>query len=127
MIPQTKNVSFFGVTPNCAYERPQGYAPTVYLPCTLQSAASWDVGNIWGLCFRGSPELRYRLFGVIYVALYRVLQCRMYGGIALQKGRKFVDCALNAGADFIVTNDHHFNILKSLNFPHVKVFSFFSH
>jgi predicted nucleic acid-binding protein len=34
---------------------------------------------------------------------------------------KFVDCALNAGADYIVTNDHHFNILKTLGFPPVKV------
>jgi len=34
---------------------------------------------------------------------------------------KFVDCALNAGADYIVTNDNHFNILKSLHFPPVKV------
>jgi len=34
---------------------------------------------------------------------------------------KFVDCALNAGANYIVTNDHHFNILKSLHFPHIKV------
>jgi len=34
---------------------------------------------------------------------------------------KFVDCALNAGADYIVTNDRHFNVLKSLGFPPVKV------
>ena len=34
---------------------------------------------------------------------------------------KFVDCALNAGADYIVTNDQHFNILKSINFPSIKV------
>jgi len=34
---------------------------------------------------------------------------------------KFVDCALNAGADFIVTNDRHFNVLKSLSFPPIKV------
>ena len=34
---------------------------------------------------------------------------------------KFVDCALNAGADYIVTNDKHFNILKETNFPYVKV------
>jgi len=34
---------------------------------------------------------------------------------------KFVDCALNAGADFIVTNDRHFNVLKSLPFPPIKV------
>ena len=34
---------------------------------------------------------------------------------------KFVDCALNAGADFIVSNDRHFNVLKSLPFPPIKV------
>ena len=34
---------------------------------------------------------------------------------------KFVDCALNAGADYIVTNDRHFNVLKSLDFPPIKV------
>jgi len=34
---------------------------------------------------------------------------------------KFVDCALNAGADYIVTNDKHFNILNKIDFPHIKV------
>ncbi|MDR1745909.1 MAG: putative toxin-antitoxin system toxin component, PIN family [Tannerella sp.] len=34
---------------------------------------------------------------------------------------KFTDCALNAGADYIVTNDRHFNILKSIDFPLIKV------
>jgi len=34
---------------------------------------------------------------------------------------KFVDCALNSGADYIVTNDRHFNVLKTLDFPPVKV------
>ena len=34
---------------------------------------------------------------------------------------KFVDCALNAGADYIVTSDKHFNVLKSINFPSIKV------
>ena len=34
---------------------------------------------------------------------------------------KFVDCAFNAGADYIVTNDRHFNVLKTLDFPPVKV------
>ena len=34
---------------------------------------------------------------------------------------KFVDCALNAGADYIVTNDRHFNVLKSIGFPLIKV------
>jgi predicted nucleic acid-binding protein len=34
---------------------------------------------------------------------------------------KFVDCALNAGANYIVTNDRHFNILKNIDFPRIKV------
>jgi len=34
---------------------------------------------------------------------------------------KFADCALNAGADYIISNDKHFNILKNINFPYVKV------
>ena len=34
---------------------------------------------------------------------------------------KFVDCALNAGADYIVTNDKHFNVLKTLGFPPIMV------
>jgi putative PIN family toxin of toxin-antitoxin system len=34
---------------------------------------------------------------------------------------KFVDCALNSGADFIVTNDKHFNLLKNIAFPKVNV------
>ena len=34
---------------------------------------------------------------------------------------KFVDCALNAGADYIVTNDKQFNELKLLNFPPIKI------
>ena len=34
---------------------------------------------------------------------------------------KFVDCALNSGADYLVTNDRHFNVLKSIEFPLIKV------
>jgi predicted nucleic acid-binding protein len=34
---------------------------------------------------------------------------------------KFVDCALNGGADYIVTNDKHFNVLKEIDFPYVEV------
>ena len=34
---------------------------------------------------------------------------------------KFVNCALNGGADYIVSNDKHFEILKSIDFPSIKV------
>jgi putative PIN family toxin of toxin-antitoxin system len=34
---------------------------------------------------------------------------------------KFVDCAIMANADYIVSQDAHFNILKTINFPKVNV------
>jgi putative PIN family toxin of toxin-antitoxin system len=34
---------------------------------------------------------------------------------------KFVDCAIAANAKFIVTEDHHFNVLKEISFPTVEV------
>jgi putative PIN family toxin of toxin-antitoxin system len=36
---------------------------------------------------------------------------------------KFVDCAVAANADFIVTNDRHFKVLIKIPFPKVKVIS----
>jgi len=36
---------------------------------------------------------------------------------------KFVDCAFAANADFIVTNDSHFNILKHIGFPSIPILS----
>lgn len=34
---------------------------------------------------------------------------------------KFVDCALNGNAHLIVTDDKHFNVLKDVKFPRMKV------
>jgi putative PIN family toxin of toxin-antitoxin system len=36
---------------------------------------------------------------------------------------KFVDCAIAANADVIVTEDRHFDVLKSIDFPLVSVAS----
>lgn len=36
---------------------------------------------------------------------------------------KFVDCAIAANVDFIVTNDRHFGVLKEIQFPVVNVVS----
>lgn len=36
---------------------------------------------------------------------------------------KFVDCAILCGADYIVSNDTHFNCLRSIPFPTVRVVS----
>ncbi len=34
---------------------------------------------------------------------------------------KFVDCAIAANADYIITNDAHFTVLKNIPFPRVNV------
>ena len=34
---------------------------------------------------------------------------------------KFVDLAISSNADYLVTNDKHFNILMGIEFPNVKV------
>jgi putative PIN family toxin of toxin-antitoxin system len=34
---------------------------------------------------------------------------------------KFADCAISANANYIVTNDKHFNILKEIDFPKVNI------
>jgi len=36
---------------------------------------------------------------------------------------KFVDAAIAANAEYIVTDDAHFNVLKSIDFPPVKILS----
>jgi putative PIN family toxin of toxin-antitoxin system len=34
---------------------------------------------------------------------------------------KFVDCAISANAKYIVSNDRHFKILKTIDFPKVNI------
>ena len=34
---------------------------------------------------------------------------------------KFADCAIMANAQYLVTNDKHFNILREINFPKINV------
>jgi predicted nucleic acid-binding protein len=34
---------------------------------------------------------------------------------------KFVDCAVCGNADFLITNDRHFNMLKDIEFPKLKI------
>ena len=40
-----------------------------------------------------------------------------------QDDNKFVDCAISSNADFIVTNDQHFKILQSIEFPKMNIIS----
>ncbi len=36
---------------------------------------------------------------------------------------KFIDCAFSCNAHYIVTNDKHFNILKTIEYPKIEVIS----
>jgi len=36
---------------------------------------------------------------------------------------KFADCAIAGNADYLVTNDKHFNVLKTIEFPPITVIS----
>lgn len=38
---------------------------------------------------------------------------------------KFVDCAITAGADYIVTEDSHFDRLKQIPFPRLNVLTLY--
>ena len=39
---------------------------------------------------------------------------------------KFVDCAITANANYIVTNDKHFNILKEIDFPKINIIDIYT-
>ena len=38
-----------------------------------------------------------------------------------QDDNKFVDCAISSNADFIVTHDSDFNVLKTISFPKISI------
>ena len=38
-----------------------------------------------------------------------------------QDDNKFVDCAISSNADFIITHDSDFNVLKTISFPKISI------
>jgi uncharacterized protein len=38
-----------------------------------------------------------------------------------QDDEKFADCAIVSNADYLVTNDRHFEVLKNIEFPVIRV------
>lgn len=37
---------------------------------------------------------------------------------------KFVDCAIAANAEYLATEDNHFQVLKKISFPKIQVINF---
>lgn len=60
---------------------------------------------------RSITELSSARLATVYYNLHLI--------IADVDDNKFVDCAFAANADFIITNDSHFNVLKNIDFPSI--------
>ena len=54
--------------------------------------------------------------------VYKIIPYFHWNLINVNKSdNKFVDCAVASNADYILTNDKHFKILKSIKFPRINV------
>lgn len=78
------------------------------------------------LCGKASPEIASLIVDIIlqspnceYITKYFFWQLIETD----PDDNKFVDCGLMANADYLVTDDRHFNILKTNSFPKIKVIS----
>ena len=73
---------------------------------------------------KASPRVAY-LFMQTFMRSPNVLRKDPYYQFRLieqdQDDNKFVDCAIVAGADYIVSEDAHFRVLDSIPFPIVNV------
>lgn len=54
-------------------------------------------------------------------AVYKESHFRFHLIVADPDDNKFVDCAIAAGAQYVVSEDSHFGILRSIPFPKVDV------
>lgn len=76
----------------------------------LSKKTTWDIAH-------NVVEAIARLHSTIFQETY------FHFGLIEQDvdDNKFVDCAVAADAEYIVTNDTHFNVLKEIDWPKVSV------
>ena len=79
-----------------------------------QIAAHWHP-EVAANVIRSLIELSSAQLTVVYFNLHLIQHD--------EDDNKFVDCAFTANADYIVTNDNDFNILKAIPFSAIKVVS----
>lgn len=75
---------------------------------------------------RSAPGIAAILSELFIEAPNIIYQQVYYSWSAIKKDpddNKFFDVAVAANADYIITNDAHFNIVKQLSFPSVKILS----
>lgn len=72
----------------------------------------------------GSPMIARNVIAAI-LNRNNILQVEVFYHFELitadKDDNKFVDCAIKADAKFIVSNDKHFDVLKTIPFPRVEV------
>ena len=77
------------------------------------------------LSVHASPEVAQNVVNAIArhpLTIYRESYFRFHLLADVDKDDdKFVDCAITAGADYIVTEDSHFDRLKQIPFPQLNV------
>lgn len=77
------------------------------------------------LALHASPEVAHNVVEAIArhpQTIYRESYFRFHLLSDVDKDDdKFVDCAITAGADYIVTEDSHFDLLKQIPFPQLRV------
>jgi putative PIN family toxin of toxin-antitoxin system len=76
----------------------------------LSKKTTWDIAH-------NIVEAIARLHSTIFQETY------FHFGLIEQDvdDNKFVDCAVAADAEYIVTNDTHFNVLKEIDWPKVSI------
>ena len=94
----------------------QDYTLCVSTEILLEYEEKFD--SFWG------EEVTHNLLGTILTAENTALYNVFYF-FHLVKGdvddNKFADLTISGNADYLVTNDKHFNLLKKLEFPKVNV------
>ena len=71
-----------------------------------------------------TPEIAHNVVEAI-ARLHTTIYQEVYVHFGLIKedvdDNKFVDCAVASDAEFIVTNDSHFNVLKNIDWPKLTI------
>ena len=74
--------------------------------------------------YKTTPEIAKNV-GELLTNLENVEQIKVYYNWLLIKedpdDNKFIDCAIAGNVKYIVSNDKHFNILKTIDFPNVEI------
>lgn len=76
------------------------------------------------LAFKNSAVVAVNIMELLNILPNVVFQQIYYKWHLIEQDKddnKFVDCAVAGSADFIVTNDRHFNMLEKIQFPSIKI------